>query len=222
MTLEANKIIDFILEGAASSPSPLPTHESDLDFLDDLPASGGGLAAEALQPLRRGQPTDRRRQVGEALAHSALALPELASLWRTLTGDPRLAAIDGEAVLLLCSLALAEPATATLSGAALQANVLPRALAAPDQYIMQTAAATVAELRLLGLQAEFAAALGRHLATISRDDRAKMLDFLEQHGDGRCVRPLEALLAQYGALLDDGQAWRARHIVQIIRRDRRK
>lgn len=222
MTLEANKIVDFIMEGTASSLSPLPTYESDLDFLDDLPATGGGPAAAALQPLRRCPPGDRRRQVGEALAHSAFALPEQASLWRTLTGDPRLAAIDGEATLLLCRLALAEPAAATLSGAALQASVLPRALAASDQYIMQTAAATVVELRLLGLQAEFAAALGRHLAAISRDDRAKMLDFLEQHGDGRCVRPLEALLAQHGTLLDDGQAWRARHVVQIIRRDRRK
>jgi len=48
------------------------------------------------------------------------------------------------------------------------------------------------------------------------------LDCLDAVGDGRCVRPMERLLHDRKADLSEHQAWRARHIVQRIRRFGRK
>lgn len=49
-----------------------------------------------------------------------------------------------------------------------------------------------------------------------------ILDYLAEHGDGRCVRPMEEALHENGRSLTEHQAWRARHIVQKIRRFGRK
>ena len=49
-----------------------------------------------------------------------------------------------------------------------------------------------------------------------------VLQYLAELGDGRCVRPMEQVLVQASAALTEHQAWRARHIVQKIRRFGRK
>lgn len=49
-----------------------------------------------------------------------------------------------------------------------------------------------------------------------------LLDALEALGDGRCVRAMEAALWAVGPRLPQHQAWRARHIVQRIRRGGRR
>ncbi len=49
-----------------------------------------------------------------------------------------------------------------------------------------------------------------------------VLDCLAEVGDGRCVRSMEAALVSARDVLTEHQAWRARHIVQLIRRDHRR
>lgn len=205
MAGETLDLAQFLFAATASEPEPDWQAADDLDFL-------AGPAAAEVPPAVRLPPGHPRRLAGEALASKVQPADLL-----PLLGDPRIQRADGEALAIVCVAALG----AGGAGAA-WAAALTRAVQSPDLALALLGAAAVAELGLAALQEPFAACFGRHLPALNRDDRAKFLDFLEHHGDGRCVRGLEQALAQHGALLDDAQAWRARHIVQVIRRAGRK
>ena len=78
-------------------------------------------------------------------------------------------------------------------------------------------------------EAGLAALQDRVCAALHEQSNAKdaafvdaVLAYLDEHGDGRCVRPMEEALVANGPLMTERQAWRARHIVQKIRRFGRK
>ncbi len=57
---------------------------------------------------------------------------------------------------------------------------------------------------------------------LDHGDVERLLDCLAELGDGRCVRGMERVLHQRWQHLSEHQAWRGRHIVQLIRRGGRK
>lgn len=72
------------------------------------------------------------------------------------------------------------------------------------------------------LQAEVVELLASRLKDMSHLDIEAVLDCLSEIGDGRCVRGMERLLVEGWQTLSEHQAWRARRIIQVIRRGGRR
>ena len=96
------------------------------------------------------------------------------------------------------------------------------ALNSDDPATVIGAITAVREGGLAQLQDRVAAAMERLGGALGDDGIDAALDCLDELGDGRCVRPMEAFLHAHGAGLSGNRAWRARHIVQRIRRFGRK
>lgn len=85
--------------------------------------------------------------------------------------------------------------------------------------------AAIAEIQKQGhaqLQEHVARALLANAEGLGFDGVTAALDCLDALGDGRCVRTMEAVLHDEREHLTEHQAWRARHIIQRIRRFGRK
>ncbi len=85
-----------------------------------------------------------------------------------------------------------------------------------------SAVETVHGQSLLGLQRAVAQLLYDRSSGLEFDQIERILDCLAAIGDGRCVRVMESILHERHFDLSEHQAWRARHIVQKIRRAGRK
>ena len=68
------------------------------------------------------------------------------------------------------------------------------------------------------LQDDIAALMRDRFDQLDRAGVERILDCLDAIGDGRLVRTMEEVLAARGTQLGEHHAWRARHIVQRIRR----
>jgi hypothetical protein len=101
-------------------------------------------------------------------------------------------------------------------------RLLERAVVDPDPVLAVAAVRALAHLRAAEAQLAVAESLAQGPARLGHDGVQACLDFLDTHGDGRCVRTLEALLHERGFELSESHAWRTRHIVQAIRRARRR
>jgi len=137
-----------------------------------------------------------------------------------------LARLDGDATWLLCrALAATQKVDVAEHGtlATLHlATLLRRAVASSDPEVAVQAARAIAVLRVSEAQEAVAQRLLQGLAELGRERVEHLLDCLEAIGDGRCVRTMEAVLHRHSLALDDHHAWRARHIIQVIRRAGRR
>jgi hypothetical protein len=101
-------------------------------------------------------------------------------------------------------------------------TLLRRAVSARDEQTWRNASKVIAKWRVTEAQSDVADQLGRCAARGDATAVDLLLDCLQAVGDGRCVRTMESVLAEHGHKLGDHQAWRARHIVQVIRRSGRR
>ena len=210
----------WLFDGAADptgGPAEMPLN--DLDFLTGATEP----ALPAQRPLERRASKHLRRREAEAFAMQALIDMARQQPLHWLR-DPRLPDIDGEATWLLLQLvvALPRPSADTIGEHGPLSQLLERALQSPELPMALAAVRAAEWTAMRGLQATVAGRFHRNLTRLDAESRTSYLDCLQAIGDGRCVRPLEALLADCGTLLDDHQAWRTRHIVQVIRRAGRK
>ncbi len=212
---------NWLFEGAAAPPVA-PTASSadhntadDLDFLDASVA-----AAPAWAPLSRqaaGHP--RQQQAQDWLQAEPLQqISVCAGQWAS---DPRLPAIDADAAeVALAALAL-QPAHAAAGHGSIS-QLIQRVLQGTDPDLARQAARTAAHLQLSEVQELLAEQLQRNGQALGPQGRSDLLAALEVLGDGRCVRAMEAFLAEWSSRLHEHEAWRARHIVQVIRRGGRR
>ncbi len=196
---------------ASASQSGPPSLADDMDFLDEDLAP-----PQAPQPLR---PASEERwwqadqwgeagdQVGILLDHQAEAL---------------VADLD-EAAACWALRALVTLPAGHLTERGHLAELVQRSLLSERAELLGLACRVVPAAGLGHLQEGLVAALHR---LVQRAAAAEQIDgalqALEQVGDGRCVRPMEALLAEHLTGWSEHQAWRARHIVQVIRRAGRR
>lgn len=215
-TIDADALIAWLKTGAELSGSfPPAAGEDELDFLSETPDVSRPLSA-----LRRADASPVRVAEAQDLLETAGAT-HLAALWPRWQADPQLAGLDYPGALLVLRAVLELEQPQAQSHGAL-AQLLERALQGGDLGLGTLAAQASARLGLSELQEAITQCLQRHCQDLQPQGRALFLDALETLGDGRCVRAMEAFLAQCAGHLSDHEAWRARHIVQVIRRGGRR
>ena len=101
-------------------------------------------------------------------------------------------------------------------------RLLCRALASADERLVVEALQIIEALELRALQVAVAELFVVRAGQLDHATVEAALLTLERVGDGRCVRTMEAALAEHQDALTSHQAWRARRIVQRIRRFWRK
>jgi len=205
-----------------SSPAAPTAADSDdaFDFLAPDPACGPALAGNALDRLSDPD-SPRGREVHDAARWLGDAAAELAARWQDLHHEFALTGIDADGAWLLCCL-LARSQGVHCTGRDAVSDFLNRALASPAENLARAALEAALQVQASEVQLAVAERLARDPRALGHDGVDRFLTFLELHGDGRVVRTLEALLLHHGAVLSEAHAWRARHIVQWIRRGGRK
>lgn len=212
-THEADGLWSWLVAGAQVAPTTQsqPSPVDDLDFLDEGPAPSA-----TPQPLRpaSAERWQQARQWGEAGDRIGLLLDRQT--------EALVADLD-EAAAWWALGGLATLTPGQLAERGRLADLVQRALLSERAELLTAACKVVAAAALGHLQVELVAALHR---LVVRGAAAEQIDgallALEQVGDGRCVRPMEALLAEHLTGWSEYQAWRARHIVQVIRRGGRR
>lgn len=189
--------------------------DDDLDFLqapEEQP-----LATEPLANLPR---TNPRWDQALALAGQH---PHLPANWTTFAQDPRWPHVDSPAAWLACQWWQSAEDPLAVRGAAHGpvSALLRRAVRCGDADLALAAARSIARLQVEEAQEDVALRL-MDLSSLDHVQQTALLDVLDALGDGRCVRAMEAVLAAVGPQLPDHHAWRARHIVQRIRRGGRR
>lgn len=214
--IEAGALIAWLTAGAQPVDALTSAlDEEDLDFLCETPDVSRPLLA-----LRRDEASPGRRAEARDLLERAGAT-RLAELWPKWQADSRLAGLDYPGALLALRAVLELDHPQTQSHGAL-AQLIERALNSGDVELGTLAAQASARLGLSELQETITQCLQRHCLDLQPQARALFFDALETLGDGRCVRAMEAFLAHCADQLSDHEAWRARHIVQVIRRGGRR
>lgn len=214
--IEAGALIAWLTAGAQPVDAlTAATDEEDLDFLAETPD-----VSRPILPLRRGDASPERSAEALDLLENAGAI-RLAELWPKWQADSRLAGLDYPGALLALRAVLELDHPQTQSHGAL-AQLIERALHSGEVELAALAAQASARLGLSELQETITQCLQRHCRELQPQGRSLFLNALETLGDGRCVRAMEAFLAQCAGQLSDHEAWRARHIVQVIRRGGRR
>jgi hypothetical protein len=215
-TFDAGALIAWLTSGAQPADALTSAQdEEDLDFLSETPD-----VSRPVLPLRRGDASPERSAEARDLLENAGAT-RLAALWPKWQADSRLAGLDYPGALLALRAVLDLDHPETQSHGAL-AQLMERALHSGDVELGALAAQASARLGLSELQETITQCLQRHCQDLQPQGRSLFLDALETLGDGRCVRAMEAFLAHCAGQLSDHEAWRARHIVQLIRRGGRR
>ena len=180
------------------------------DFLDaSAPARVDEDPFAAIEPL--GALLDDTEPQSAALGPDALA---------TLEGDGRLDHADATVAAQVLAWMAASPPSPLRDGGAL-GRLLVAALRGESVPLAVQAAREAHRRGAQTLQVEVARLLDRH-AELGHADIEAVLDATEALADGRVVRAMEATLAAHGGALGRHQAWRARHIIQSIRRSGRR
>ena len=203
----------------AAAPQAGPA-DDDFDFLAPEPEASPTQAAAPWERLSDPD-SERGREVAEAALHLDAAAAQLAPHWPDLQRAPALAGLDADGAWLLCRL-LGHAQAIECPGHNAVTALLNRAIASPSADLACAGLDAALRLRAREVQLAVAERLARGPQALGHGAVDRFLQFLEQHGDGRVVRTLEALLLEHGAALSDAHAWRARHIVQSIRRGGRK
>lgn len=196
---------------AAARAAPVTAAEIsgfEADFLEAPDAGESALSA-------MGSPT------GTPPADLSALVPALRTVWPGLQMLPGLAHLDADEAWLLCRLLLLAPDLAAAAHGPLVV-LLRRAVAAQDPRLCADAAAAVTALGVQEAQVEVAERLRQGPAALGHAAVEQLLTCLEATADGRAVRTLEAMLHERGAELGDAHAFRARRVIQVIRRAGRK
>jgi hypothetical protein len=211
----------------ASAPAPVVAlaglfgDDDGVDFLADTHgAADDDPFADVVALDARGGDAADAPDAGNADAEAPAPAALSAAAWRRLDADEALARCDratGE--LLLACLAASPAAARAEGGAATRLLVAALRSAAPD--LVAAALAEVERRGLSTLQVEVAACL-RRPEVLGHAGVEAALAVLDVLADGRVVREMEAVLAAHSDGLTQHQAWRARHIVQRIRRGGRR
>lgn len=220
------------VQDAVSAPAP----SLDLDWWQDGPddfigtqavaATGGDDAFADVIGARiwAGASGDPASVVADATLATALAAA--AAAWtdadtRTLnaSGDRLRQADVGALQHIFALLGLLDGVVVHDSGPV--AAALVAGLRSEDIKLRRSALALVRKFGLRSLQRDIAGLLDAP-AELGHDGIEATLDALAELADGRVVRRLEEVLATRGPELSQHQAWRARHIVQVIRRAGRR
>lgn len=201
---------------AAVLPVAAPL-DDEFDFLADAPAPAAPSAPAAVEA------PDPQRVA--RLAQLEALLPEVVATCAAQPGalrdDARLDRLDAAAAFWILRVVLQLPATALPEHGALL-RLLQRSARSPDPQLAALAADAILHWDARAAQLDLVARLHADPASLGHDGVDRVLACLKQIADGRCVREMEALLVERGAVLSDVHAWQARHIVQVIRRSGRK
>lgn len=203
---------------AVAAPSPEPRNQiptDDLDFLEDVAPTAPSWPP--LQPLPGGHPRQLQAQTW-LQPEQQQAIAETAAQW---SRDPRLPAIDAAAAQVVLAALRRHPADQVEAHGAIS-QLIQRVLQSAEPDLARLAAQCAAVLRLSEAQEALAGQLATNGEALGPQGRSELLAALEVLGDGRCVRAMEAFLAQWSSHLQEHEAWRARHIVQVIRRGGRR
>lgn len=212
---------DWLFFGAtapssASPPARLePPESDDLDFLDDVAPAAPHWPPLTRQEAHQGREAQARQWL---IPESAQAIAASANVW---WHDPRLPGIDADAAQVVLT-ALAQYADRQAQAHGPISLLIQRVLQGSDVQLACLASRAAVQLRLSEVQEALAQQLAHNSEQLGPAGRGEMLGALEELGDGRCVRAMEAFLAQWSSRLQDHEAWRARHIVQVIRRGGRR
>lgn len=178
--------------------------------------------APAMQVVAAGSPDPARlARLAELDADLTTIASELTLDAERLRHDARLDALDPAALLYLCKVLVLLPGGVVSEHGALT-RVLQRAARSPDPALVVAAADAIGHLHAHGAQLELIARLHADPTSLGHAGVDRVLAALKLVADGRCVRQMEALLVERGAVLSDVHAYQARHIVQVIRRAGRK
>jgi hypothetical protein len=206
----------WLLEGAeVASKAAVAPVDLDLDFLEATePEEAGTLPLPALAR------THERWRAAEQLWQEIASLPED---WERVRLDPRWPGVDAAAAWLLARWLQQAPDAAVARGTAHGplAQLLQRAVRCVDADVAVEAAKAMAHLGISEGQEDLSLRL-MEPESLNHTQLSALLDVLDLLGDGRCVRAMEAVLAAKGGELPEHHAWRARHIVQRIRRGGRR
>lgn len=205
---------------AAPAASGAAADDADFDFLDVQPATAPAPALQAFGPPSAAD-SERGREVAAASADLDAAAVELTATWPSVADAPALANLDADGALLLCRV-LGRCRALRCTGRNAVCLVLERAIASADLTLCLEGLGAAHVLQAHEVQMVIAERLARDPQALSHAQIDRFLACLEQLGDGRIVRPLEALLHQHGTTLSEVHAWRTRHIIQSIRRAGRK
>ncbi|MCO4760728.1 MAG: hypothetical protein KC502_04445 [Myxococcales bacterium] len=199
------------------------TASTDDLWTDELPDFlGGDPGDDAPAPsLMRSQPSEPRGQAAE-LAVTVVRGISLAELVGAVAELPALDHADGDAAWALSQAIVQADGTAQIAAHGPLSKLMGRALGAADLSLAVSAVAVAGRLHLADLQNEVAAVLRDRGAALDKAGIELTLDVLAEIADGRCVRVMEEALMNQAGTLTEHQAWRARHIVQLIRRDGRR
>jgi len=202
-------------------------HGDDLDLWggDDVPDF---LATETptapvqhvLQRAPTAAPSPRRAEAERVVA--ALAGSELRALVVHLERHGNLQHTDGEAAWAVLQVVQQADTDATVTPHSPLCDLLTRAIESPDLELTCLGFDAAARLRASAVQETIAKQLRDRPATLGFDGIERALASLGVLGDGRCVRTMEEALLHQAPVFTEHQAWRGRHIVQLIRRDHRR
>ncbi len=221
--------LDFVLGPRTDAAGPAQADQDDsafgdLDFLDE--SFVWHPQGQSLAPLSA-PTTDRAKQRQQLGAEVDGILEQLSDHWLELSQDPRLASIDADglwlilqAMLLLPSCGL--PSRQLLAQQGPLALAIEKAISSKDAEIALLGLGAAQQLRVSALQLAVAERLDADLDSLGHHGVEVSLSFLESCGDGRCIRAMEQLLHRHGLDLSEAHAFRARHLVQVIRRGGRK
>lgn len=205
----------WLLDGAAPQGDAVDvaSQDSDLDFL----AEPGESAPQA----RRLRPATAERWARAEATPLDSVSAWLTAGWATLAKDPLLEDLD-EAAAWLVAMALARGPGGALPEQRGLMILLRSAVLCDDPRLVVAACLAIAHHKVREAQVEVALRLGRAPNALGAQGVDALLACLEVVGDGRCVRAMEESLASAGAELAEHPAWRARRIVQLIRRGGRR
>ena len=215
------RAIGFVSAGrlSAEQDDPFASLDDEFDFLGEVEQD----VNSTWRP--RSEPGAPRRDAAEALIAAIKTDAEapvdqwLARLGALIVDGP----VDGDAASVALSALLQAEGEASLDDHSPLAKLFDAVLAAGGADERELGAVAVRLIHRFGCAAsQVAVARWLHRNAEVFDDIEAALDCLATIGDGRCVRAMEALLMERPAAMNEHQAWRARHIVQLIRRDHRR
>ncbi len=198
----------------------------DLFGGDDLPDF---LASEPVAPPRpeplhlqqsAGQRSQRAAQIVTTLSDVNLA--DLVTALGLRRHAEALSATDVHATWAVLESLRQADGDATAANHGPLSGLIARAIVAGDIPLSLLAMTVAARLGLGELQDAIAQQLRDRAPELAFAGVETALDCLATLADGRCVRTMEEALLRQSAALTEHQAWRARHIVQLIRRDHRR
>ena len=201
---------------AGDAPA-LPTQSSAVAVDDEFDFLAEPAPAPAELVVTAGTPDPARL----AALHQYPTSQAAHDVGRWLVDDLRLDRLDAAAVLWVAEV-LGHVSLLDVPEHGPLLRLLQRGARSADPQLAVAAAHAIGQTRARAAQLAVVARLHADPQSLGHAGVDKALAALQVVADGRCVREMEAMLLERGAVLSDTHAWQARHIVQVIRRGGRK